>query len=38
MQILLKEIKRSILFDVDWPYAPYKDDRLKFLKKMVTGK
>ena len=38
MQMLLKKIKRSILFDLDWPYAPYTDDRLKFLKKIVTGK
>lgn len=31
-------LKRSILFDLDWRYAPYTDDRLKFLKKIVTGK
>lgn len=31
-------LKRSILFDLDWRYAPYTDDRVKFLKKIVTGK
>lgn len=31
-------LKRSILFDLDWRYAPYTDDRLKFFKKIVTGK
>ncbi len=31
-------LKRSILFDLDWRYAPYTDDRLKFLKRIVTGK
>ncbi len=31
-------LKRSILFDLDWRYAPYTADRLKFFKKIVTGK
>jgi aldehyde dehydrogenase (NAD+) len=31
-------LKRSIRFDLAWRYAPYTADRVKFLKKMVTGK
>lgn len=31
-------LKRSMLFDLDWRYAPYTESRLKQLKKIVTGK
>ncbi len=31
-------LKRSMLFDLDWRYAPYTESRLKQIKRIVTGK
>lgn len=30
-------LKRSLLFDLDWRYAPYTSDRLKTIRRIVTG-
>jgi aldehyde dehydrogenase (NAD+) len=30
-------LKRSMLFDLDWRYAPYTESRLKQIKRIVTG-
>jgi aldehyde dehydrogenase (NAD+) len=30
-------LKRSMLFDLNWRYAPYTSVRLRQIKKIVTG-